>query len=109
MTIPFERDPLRTRLVEEGPSWYPPLGDCPCGHGSIRMVTLDGSIEFFECGLKSGVEGACHRRFYHQGTGDAGQLLCGSEGDGKQYDFGAIVEEKGGRYFQSHLSEGDLS
>lgn len=99
---------MRTRIVEEGPSWYPILGDCPCGNGAIRMVTMDGEIEFFECGLMSGREGACHRRFYHSGGKD-GQLLCSSEADPARYDFGRIVLEDGNRYFESHLPGNDES
>jgi hypothetical protein len=93
---------MRIRLVEEGPSRYPPLGDCPCGHGAIRTVTKDGDIEFFECGIKSDDGPACGKRFHHSG-GEDGVMLCSSEGDPTQHDFGRIVVDKGVRYFESHL------
>jgi len=99
---------VRTRIVEVGPSWYPRLGDCPCGHGSIRMVTRDGKIEFFECGIKTLESPACRKRFHPRG-GEAGQTLCGTDLDPTLPDFGAMIVEKDVPYFESHLIGEDPS
>jgi hypothetical protein len=99
---------MRVRIVEVGPSWYPKLGDCPCGHGSIRMVTKDGDIQFFECGIKTLESPACRKRFHHQG-GEEGQYLCATDDAATLYDFGAVVVENDVRYFESHLKGEDRS
>jgi hypothetical protein len=97
---------MRIRLVEEGPSRYPPLGDCPCGQGSIRTTTVDGDILFFECGLKSDELQPCRKRFHHRG-GEEGLYLCASDDDPTLHDFGLIAVDKGVRYFESHLPGSD--
>src|SRR5258708_205848 len=99
---------MRTRIVEVGPSWYPRLGDCPCGHGSIRRVTRDGSIEFFECGIKTLESPACRKRFHPRG-GDAGHYLCATDDNPTLHDFGAIVVEQDVQSFESHLKGDDAS
>ncbi len=82
------------------------LGDCPCGRGSIRTVSKDGSLLFFECGLKSVDLKPCHQRFHHRGGVD-GQILCATDNDTTLHDFGRMVEENGVRYFESHLKGTD--
>lgn len=69
-------------------------------------MTKDGDIEFFECGLKSDDGPAYRKRFYNNG-GEDGLMLCSSEGDPTQHDFGCVVVDKGVRYFESHLKGDD--
>ncbi|HZE98554.1 MAG TPA: hypothetical protein VE981_16090 [Planctomycetota bacterium] len=96
---------MRIRIVVEGPSRYPVLGDCPCGQGSIRTVSNDGSLLFFECGLKSEGLTPCCKRFEHRG-GEDGQILCATGDDPTLHDFGRMIDENGVPYFESHLSRG---
>jgi len=93
---------IQIKIIQLGPSRYPALGDCPCGHGSIRTVSKDGYLLFFECGLKVVNEKPCGRRFTHKG-GKNGVYLCGSEDDNILHDFGKIIEINGQQYFESHL------
>jgi len=98
---------MRIHIVEEGPSRYPILGDCPCGNGYIRTVSNNGHLLNFECGQKTDQPPACRKRFHHRG-GEDGHILCATDEDPTLHDFGQMIEEKGKRYFESHLRGRDI-